>query len=229
MVIRHFFTSTIFSNKSPVSKLRNVSADRNCHPILNVLKQILMPNQPQKLLEISSGTGQHAAYFAQSFPNIVFQPTEYNPSMIGSIKAFNADVTTNNIKEPVVVDIRKPYNQWNRILFDNDGHEEFDYMLNINMIHITPIECTEGLFQNAGELLKPNGLLITYGPYAVNGVLEPESNINFDFYLRSQNPLWGVRDIADLDVIAKQFGIAFERSFDMPANNKVCVWRKSNG
>lgn len=208
-------------------KLRNVSADRNSQPILNVLKQILCTNEPQRLLEISSGTGQHASFFAQQLPNIVFQPTEYNSSMLGSIKAFKGDVTTNNIKDPVIVDIQKPFQDWDQIIFDNGKFSEFDYILNINMIHITPIECTHGLFRNAGALLKPNGLLITYGPYAVDGILLPESNVNFDINLRSQNPEWGVRDIKDLNIIAKKNGIVFERSFDMPANNKVCLWRKS--
>lgn len=230
MITRKLFTSSIFSCK-PGTKLRNLSADRNCQPILNVLKQVLNNTNGVrgKLLEISSGTGQHAAYFAQHFPNICFYPTEFNQSMIGSIRAFLMDVHTNNIREPIIVDVRKPHTQWDQRLYDENGCEEFDYILNINMIHITAFECTEALFRNAGNLLKNDGLLITYGPYAVNGVLVPESNINFDNYLRSQNPDWGVRDIADLQNIAANYQIVFEKSFDMPANNKICIWRKSNG
>lgn len=230
MFIRHLFTSVIMhSSKTPTKKLRNPAADRNLQPIINVLQQVLCKTQPRKLLEISSGTGQHAAAIAEHFPNIVVQPTEYDAYMLNSIRAFNDDVSGKNIREPTIVDIQTPMEQWNRQLFDRDGQHEFDYMLNINMIHITPIACTHGLFRNATQLLKPNGLLITYGPYAVDGVLVPESNVNFDRHLRSQNPEWGVRDIRDLNKIAQQNGIEFERAFEMPANNKICLWRKSNG
>lgn len=94
------------------------------------------------------------------------------------------------------------------------------------MIHITPIECSEGLFRNAGKLLKKNGLLITYGPYAENGVLEPQSNIDFDLNLKSRNSSWGIKDIRDLKVIAQKYGIAFREYYNMPSNNKTIVWKK---
>ncbi len=94
------------------------------------------------------------------------------------------------------------------------------------MIHISPFETTVGLFNAAGKLLKKSGLLITYGPYAECGVLEPESNINFDESLRAQNPQWGVRDIEDLIQIATENGLKLLKRYDMPANNKTLVWKK---
>lgn len=229
MLIRRLFTYPIFRGNAG-RKLNNPSAERNCQPILSVLSDVLDKTTPnQKLLEISSGTGQHAAYIAQHFPNINFCPSEFDASLIGSIRAFAAEVHTNNVRPPIVVDIRQPFTDWNQSHFDSDGRGEFDYVLNINMIHITPLDCTEGLFQNANALLKGNGLLITYGPYAINGVLVPESNINFDRYLRSQNVEWGVRDISDLKGISSRYGIALEKILDMPANNKICIWRKTVG
>lgn len=95
------------------------------------------------------------------------------------------------------------------------------------MLHITPFECAVSLFKNAAGLLKLNGLLFTYGPYAVNGVLTPDSNVNFDAYLRSQDPKWGVRDFNELTPVAEANGITLEKSFDLPSNNKLVVWRKT--
>lgn len=82
-----------------------------------------------------------------------------------------------------------------------------------------------GLFKNARGLLKSTGLIITYGPYAENGILTPDSNVRFDEHLRSTNPEWGVRDLRDLQQLSSTYGIVLDKIFDMPANNKLCVWR----
>lgn len=104
--------------------------------------------------------------------------------------------------------------------------EVFDYAININMIHITPFDCSIGLFKNVSFLLKPKGLLFTYGPYSVNNILTPESNANFDKSLRRQNPLWGVRDIDDLVKAAEINSMRLSGSHDLPSNNKLLVWSK---
>uniref|UniRef100_A0A182MK56 Peptidase S1 domain-containing protein n=1 Tax=Anopheles culicifacies TaxID=139723 RepID=A0A182MK56_9DIPT len=123
---------------------------------------------------------------------------------------------------------RPPCSEW-----QNDANvnlsgcaSQFDYMLNINMIHISPIACAKGLFYNASELLKPGGLLITYGPYAVDGVLTPDSNVQFNTSLQQRNPEWGIRDTSDLCKMALQKGITLVEMIDMPANNKCLIWRK---
>lgn len=139
----------------------------------------------------------------------------------------------------MLIDVRQNFSEWGRspytggpFLFGNmflnfsELAKSFDFILNINMVHISEFACTEGLFANAGKLLKPKGKLFTYGPYAENGVLVPESNVNFDMGLRAQNPAWGVRDIVDLEKVAQKNGIKLIEKYDMPANNKCLVWQK---
>lgn len=216
------------------------AAQRNSEPILNVLRTVLDRNQSDlKLLEISSGSGQHTAYFAPHFPNITFQPSEYDVSLLESIQCWKDECSTDNICSPVRIDVTVPYTNWGTTQSHSgpylngrcntdfkDMSNQFDYILNSNMIHITPFECTEGLFRNSADLLKTNGLLITYGPYGVNGKITPQSNVDFDRSLRRSDPRWGVRDLTMLSEYCKQFGFVLERCVDMPANNKTCIWKK---
>ena len=205
------------------AKLSNPAGERNKGPILEVLhKTIPSESKNLQLLEISSGTGLHTSYFAKYFPNITFQPSEYDQSLFASINAHIQESGMCNILHPIKIDISKNYKEW------YDGElPYYDLMLNFNMMHISPFSCSEGLFRNAGSLLKGNGLLITYGPYCIDGVLVPESNVNFDAMLRSRDPSWGVRDLRDLEKLANTFGINLEKIYDMPSNNKCVIWKKS--
>lgn len=187
---------------------------------MEVLQRHLDPSKPANVLEISSGTGQHISYFAQHFPNLTFQPSEYEEGLFRSIKAYAKDTPTKNVKNPVMIDVTTDSETWNVYT------EKFDYLININMMHIAPIDCTVGLFKNAGNILKPNGLMITYGPYAFDGIIEPQSNIDFDKGLRRQHPEWGLRDVRDMLKIATEYGIKFLKKYDLPANNKCLIWQK---
>jgi len=202
--------------------LYSPSAERNKEPILQVLKQIL-PNGALKVLEIASGTGQHVTHFAQTLTNITWQPTELDEQSVSSIAAYVNQAELKNVNPAVAVDVTKPVSQWPDVAGVGGG---YDAILCSNMIHISPWECTVGLFTAAGAILKPRGLLVTYGPYAVDGVLTPQSNISFDQGLRYQNPKWGVRDVKDLKVLGQQNKLEFKTSIDMPANNKVLVFEK---
>ncbi|KAL5280272.1 hypothetical protein ACFFRR_004318 [Megaselia abdita] len=204
-------------------KQTHPSADRNSKPILEILQKVFDTKTPGlKLLEISSGHGQHTGFFCEFFPNIRFQPTEHDQSLLPSIEAYAKDASNKNVEKPFQLDVTQDFHNWT-VKFEESS---FDYMMNINMIHITPIECSEGLFRNAGRLLKPGGFLVTYGPYAENGVLEPESNVAFDQNLKSRNPSWGIKDIKDLKEIARTNGIEFKEYFNMPSNNKTIVWQR---
>ncbi|XP_062551298.1 methyltransferase-like 26 [Armigeres subalbatus] len=214
---------------SRIRKLSNPAGERNKAPILEVLNKFLDKDSPnRKLLEISSGVGLHAAYFASHFPKIHYQPSEYDTSIFGSIEAYRAEAQASNLQEPIAIDISMPCTEWNndRSINYATSAESYDYMLNINMMHISPFKCSEGLFWNASRLLKMDGLLITYGPYAVDGKLTPESNVQFDASLRHRDPSWGIRDVRVLEKLSHANGITLKQMFDLPANNKCLIWEK---
>lgn len=201
---------------------RAPAAERNKEPILEKLKEIL-PASASYILEIASGTGQHVAHFAKSFKGVTWQPTEYDTSSIPSIQAFINQEKLDNVRPPLVLDVTKPVDEWPKEIPRNGS---LDGIYCANMIHISPWACSVGLFRSAGILLNSNGLLITYGPYAVDGVLTPESNVQFNQGLRNQNPEWGVRDVKDLIQLAEANHLKFEHLYEMPANNKILIFKK---
>lgn len=180
------------SGKAEISKMfvksQAPAAERNKAPILEVLKDIIkVPENSTgfpriKVLEISSGTGQHVAHFAKHLhPQIYWQPSDYDTTCFSSICAYIQQDKLLNVAPPVYVDIREDYTKWKPICNDAEKrvsnvqpiieyHENFfDYIYNSNLIHISSFDCTEGLFHNSGKLLKNNGILIMYGPFGQNG------------------------------------------------------------
>lgn len=174
------------------------------------------------MLEVASGTGQHISYFAPHFPNFTFYPTENDASLLPSIKAYADETPTKNVRDPIQVDVKQDYQYWGL------DFKECDYLININMIHITPPVCTTKLFEAATMLLKLSGIMITYGPYADNGVITPQSNVEFNESLKARDPSWGLRDLRDLGIIAKNYKMNLIKVYDMPANNKCVIWQKDN-
>lgn len=211
--------------------LRNPAGERNKQPIVEVLTKYIDQNAKVNMLEISSGCGMHAAFFAEHFPNTTFQTSEYEPEMFRSINAYRENSKAKNVLEPIFIDVSKDLSEWSSKFQGkplSECQSSFDYLLNINMMHISPFQCSEGLFANSSKLLKPGGILFTYGPYACSGVLEPESNISFDQSLRSRDPSWGIRDIADLKIIAQKNAMELLANYSLPSNNKCLVWKKTN-
>lgn len=197
------------------------AAERNKDPILDVLKQILPSEFDGGVLEVASGTGQHVTHFAKNFPSAYWHPTEYDPSLLSSISAYIQSNDLHNVNEPFKLDASQP--------FQGQGDlkpEAMDLIICTNLVHISPWNVTEGLFRGSGQVLKVGGQLLTYGPYAVDGLLKPDSNVRFDQSLRSRDPSWGIRDIRDLQAEATKHGLSFDKTFEMPANNKCLLFTK---
>ena len=189
------------------------AAQRNRQPILDVLREVLPPSG--LVLEVASGTGEHAAYFAAAFPKLVWQPTDPDPAALGSIEAWRAEARLANLLAPLALDAQA--REW--------PIDAADAILCINMVHISPWSATEGLMRGAGRLLPRGAPLVLYGPYRRAGVPTAPSNEAFDESLRSRNLEWGLRDLADVEAEAEARGLALERVYEMPANNLTIVFR----
>ncbi|XP_045503134.1 methyltransferase-like 26 [Colias croceus] len=221
------FASNIQQNEGyNGEKLIYPAASRNKEPILQVLKRFILCDVDQiedespLFLEIASGSGQHVAHFAPNFPGVKFQPSDIDMNLFGSISYYANHCHTKNILQPILLDVRNK--------FSNYGFEEstIDYMYSANLIHISPYECTIGLFQNAGSYLKSEALMITYGPYSKDGVITPQSNIDFNASLKARNPSWGLRDISDLIKLGEDNNLSLIDTVEMPSNNYTLIWKK---
>ena len=184
------------------------AAARNREPIREVLARVLPASG--LVLEIASGSGEHALWFAAALPGITWQPSDADPGARASISAYRDDSGTPNLRPPLALDAASP--AW--------PIEQADAIVCINMIHISPWEATLGLFAGAARLRVPT--VVTYGPYLVDGETAP-SNRAFDQSLRSRDPRWGVRELRDIEHAARGFTLA--EVVQMPANNLAIVFR----
>lgn len=203
-------------------KLFYAASESNKDVLLGVLKREL--GEKGDAVELGSGTGQHVTYFAKHFPGWAWQPTDITKNHIDSIEEYRVESKLSNIRPALYADASKNYKAWHNGSFVENS---FDLILNVNMIHVSPVGVTEGLFSAAGVLLKPGGIIIIYGPYSEDGVLSPQSNIRFDESLRAQNSEWGVRDVCWLKELASQNGIVLKKKIEVPSNNKCLVFTKT--
>lgn len=187
---------------------------RNRDPIRSVLARVLPEHGT--VLEIASGSGEHAVFFAGSFPGLTWQPTDHDAAALRSIAAHRAAARLPNVNPPIQVDASAP--SW--------PVAHADVVVSINMVHIAPWAATEGLIAGAGRVLPPGGILYLYGPYKENGTHTAPSNAAFDESLRSRNPEWGVRDVAELVDLARATGLSFAERVSMPANNLSLIFRR---
>jgi len=177
---------------------------RNREPIFTVLQDLLQTKQ--SLLEIASGTGEHAAWMGAKSPHIQWQPSDLREEMLPVIDRYNQPNT--NVLPAILIDVEK---EW--------AVQQYDVICCINMIHIAPWRCGQALLKNARRHLNSNGYLYLYGPYKKQGQHTAISNAQFDRNLRLQNPNWGVRDMDDVISEAESHGLSFQQSISMPANN----------
>jgi hypothetical protein len=187
---------------------------RNTAPIVDVLRGIL-PDEGL-VLEVASGSGEHALQFARAFPNLLWQPTDADPIALRSVDAWRAGEGAPNLLAPVHLDAAA----------DRWPVEKAEAILCINMVHISPWAATEGLMRGAGRLLPPGAPLYLYGAYLRDGVETAPSNVAFDQSLRARNVEWGVRRLEDVAAEAEPNGLALESVLAMPANNLSVVFRK---
>lgn len=196
-------------------KLHSESTTRNRDPILHVLEAVLPAEGT--LLEIASGTGEHAAYFAPHFPGLTWIPTDLGATELASIAAWREEAGAPNLQPPRRLDTR-----------DTDwGVGELAAILAINVIHYAPWPVTAALFRGAGRLLTPEGVLVTYGAYRIDGRHTAPSNETFDAWLRARDPESGVRDLAEVEREAERNGLILADRVAMPANNFTLVFRRS--
>lgn len=189
------------------------SAENNRHDILTVLKNELPTHS--SVLELASGTGQHACHFAQALPEISWQPSELIDKLPG-LQQWIEESGCPNIQAPLRLDISSA--EWPEL--------SVDACYAANTLHIISWESVQSFFAGCARVLKPAGKLIVYGPFSFAGQHTAKSNQQFDQYLKSQNPESGVRDTVALDKLATTHGFAEARLLEMPVNNFVAVWEK---
>jgi hypothetical protein len=195
------------------------ATERNREPILEVLSKIL----PSKgnILEIASGTGEHAVFFAPRLVPRNWIPCDPNPQLRDSISAWHEHYPTDNLHSPLDIDARM--SRW----IVEDREIVINAIVNINMIHIAPWDACLGLMAGAGRILPVDGILYLYGPYKQNGKHTAPSNAAFDQLLRQQNPQWGVRDLEDVVEVAKRESLKLQELVSMPANNFSVIFHKN--
>ena len=189
------------------------AALRNREPIAEVLADWLP--ESGTVLEVASGTGEHAAWFAGRFPKLDWQPSDMHPDALASIKAWRAACGAPNTKPPIVVDASA----------DSWPIEQADAVLNINMAHISPWAASLGLIAGAARILPGGGPLILYGPWLKDGLETAPSNLAFDADLKARDPQWGLRRVEDFEAAAAARGFQLVEWRRMPANNLMLLFR----
>jgi SAM-dependent methyltransferase len=219
------------------------AAERNKEPILEVLRELLPTADPSssepvsppqaataqepvvarprpvlRVLELASGTGQHAAFFAAALPWVRWLPTDPDPDAIVSIAHYRFDAGLPNLEAPFLLDAQS----------DDWSIDAVDAVVCINMIHIAPWTACLGLMAGASRVLPLGGPLMLYGPFRIDGEFTAASNAEFDQSLRERDPRWGVRELRDVARAANDAGLQLDRIVPRPANNHVVIFRKSS-
>ena len=192
------------------------ATQRNRESILEVLNKHLALKR--NILEIASGTGEHAVFFASHLQSLCWIPSDINPTARESIIAWKNISDVNNLALPLTVDVTQ--DTWHRQVED----KKIDGIVNINMIHISPWNACLGLLQGAGKVLPAGGILYLYGPFKRNGEHTSKSNAIFDASLSDRNSAWGVRDLEEVIEAAATANLKLKEVVEMPANNLSVIF-----
>lgn len=200
--------------------------ERNQSPILEKLlfhlPELASPSSevvPLQVLEVASGTGQHASFLSKNLHNLLWIPTDYDPGCIKSTDLWTVDVR-DKVLPCALLDVTKEFSSWPVSVCS------VDVIYNCNMIHLAPIAVMKGFFAGAGHVARPNAKLFLYGPFSIDGDHVSESNAAFDKSLRERDPTWGVRDLAEVQQELQHHGFTFIAKEVMPANNFMLVFQK---
>jgi SAM-dependent methyltransferase len=180
-----------------------------------------MRAQTGDVLEVGSGTGEHAADFARRAPHLIWWPSDIVPAHLASITAWRRQAGLANLRAPQSIDLADPDWRWR-----GDGAEKLTAIVCINVLHIAPWCVSQNLVAGAARLLKEGRRLFVYGPFKRDGAHTAPSNAAFDASLRAENPDWGVRDIGELSALAQTAGLTLAEITPMPANNLVVAFAR---
>jgi len=188
------------------------SCEQNKHVILDVLKQEF--SQQKYVLEIGSGTGQHAVFFAKQMPHLHWQCSD-RPSEIDGLNAWIHEANLPNLLAPVELDV---LGQW--------PTSQYDAIFSANAVHIMSWQAVETMFAGLKHCLADKATVCLYGPFNYAGNFTSESNARFDQWLKQRDPLSGIRDFEKLHLLAEQCGLSLKNDYEMPANNRILCWQK---
>ena len=190
------------------------SCEQNRSPILAVLRAVFADRQ--HVLEIGSGTGQHAVYFGAELPHLRWQTADVLAHHPG-IEAWRTEAALPNVLPPLELDANET--GW------HSGR--YDALFSANTLHIMSVQEVEKCFTGIGQVLEPGGVLAIYGPFNYQGQFTSDSNARFDQWLKSRDPASGIRDFEAIDALARPQGLALLHDHAMPANNRTLVWTRS--
>ena len=193
------------------------SSARNREPILELLRRWLPASGT--VLEVASGLGEHAAWFAEALPGIIWQPTDRSDEALEILRARRDEAGLANLAPPLVLNAAEP---------DSWPLDHADAIVCINMVHISPWAATQGLVAGAAKVLPAGGALILYGPYIEADVETAPGNLAFDADLKRRDPAWGLRDPADITALAADHGLTLTERVAMPANNLCLLFRRQD-
>ncbi len=198
-----------------INKPYSTACDNNRQPILSIIEDLF--THCKAILEIGSGTGQHAVYFAEKLPHLLWYTSDRQHCHAGMEMWLN-EAGLPNTPPPLVLDVSQ--SQWPRL--------DVDAVFSANAVHIMGWEAVKAMMAGVGELLPEQGLLVLYGPFNYNNAYTSDSNAGFDNWLKERDPESGIRNFEDIEQLANAANMILQQDYDMPANNRILCWIKKS-